>query len=344
MADALASGASTRKGVGVQVPSRAPNTSRARKCFLYPYAVTTYAYLGPRGTFTESALRTITNPDDQLIPYANVTAALDAVRKGDAQRALVPIENSVEGVVARTLDELAIGEPLVIYGEVTIPVLFAMMVLPGNEKKSIKRIATHPHAEAQCRLYIAANHPEAEMIVTASTAAAAQSLSSEEFDAAIAAPIAAELHNLTIIAENIGDNDGAVTRFVLVGKPGSVPVPTGHDRTSLAAFIGADHAGALLEVLTEFSVRGVNLTFIQSRPTGRELGHYHFIIDAEGHINEERVGDALTGLRRICEDVRYLGSYPRADKVAPTTSTATTDSSFVAADSWLKDVRAGKTI
>ena len=306
--------------------------------------MTTYAYLGPRGTFTESALLTIATSQDSLTPYANVTAALDAVREGKADQALVPIENSVEGVVARTLDELAIGKPLVIYGEVTLPVVFAMMMMQGKEKSVIKKIATHPHAEAQCRSYIAKYHPDAEIIVTSSTAAAAQSLANSEFDAAIAAPIAAELHNLSIVAENIGDNEGAVTRFVLVGKPGSVPSATGHDRTSLAAFIGADHAGALLEVLTEFSVRGVNLTFIQSRPTGRELGHYHFIIDAEGHINEERVGDALTGLRRICEDVRYLGSYPRADKVAPTTTSATADSSFVAADRWLADVRAGKTI
>ncbi|HRD10077.1 MAG TPA: prephenate dehydratase, partial [Candidatus Nanopelagicaceae bacterium] len=272
--------------------------------------MTRYAYLGPAGTFTEAALRTISQSGDELLPYSNVTAALDAVRHGKADRALVPIENSVEGVVARTLDELAIGEPLVIYGEVTLPVSFALLVSKGNEKNPIKKIATHPHAEAQCRTFIAKNYPDAEIIITSSTAAAAQSLTKNEFDAAIAAPIAAETYGLSTVATNIGDNDGAVTRFVLVGKPGTVPSPTGHDRTSLAAFIGADHAGALLEVLTEFSVRGVNLTFIQSRPTGRELGHYHFIIDAEGHINEERVGDALMGLRRICEDVRYLGSYP----------------------------------
>ena len=310
----------------------------------YPYAVTRYAYLGPAGTFTEAALQTIAQSSDQILPYSNVTAALDAVRSGSADRALVPIENSVEGVVARTLDELAIGEPLVIYGEVTLPVSFSLLVLKGNEKSPISTIATHPHAEAQCRSYIAKNYPDAEIIVTSSTAAAAQALTKNEFDAAIAAPIAADTYGLTTLATNIGDNDGAVTRFVLVGKPGSVPTPTGHDRTSLAAFIGADHAGALLEVLTEFSVRGVNLTFIQSRPTGRELGHYHFIIDAEGHINDERVGDALMGLRRICEDVRYLGSYPRADKVAPTTTPATADASFIEADSWLAAVRAGKKI
>ena len=271
-----------------------------------------------------------------------MTAALDAVRSGKADLALVPIENSIEGVVARTLDELAIGDPLVIYGETTLAVTFALLTRKGQIE--IKKIATHPHAEAQCRDYIAKHHPNAEIISTSSTAAAAEALSKGEFDGAIAAPNAAQTYDLTILANDIGDNSEAVTRFVLVGKPGSVPDPTGHDRTSLAAFIGADHAGALLEVLTEFAVRGVNLTFIQSRPTGRELGHYHFIIDAEGHINEERVGDALMGLRRICEDVRYLGSYPRADKIAPTTTKSATDSAFKAADNWLAEVRSGKKI
>ena len=305
--------------------------------------MTRYAYLGPAGTFTEAALKTIATDSDTLVPFANVTAALDAVRSGAADRALVPIENSVEGVVARTLDELAIGAPLVIYGEITLPVTFALMVANGKEKAPIKRIATHPHAEAQCRAFIAKHHPNVELITTPSTAAAAAALTSGEFDAAIAAPNSAALYGLSIIASDIGDNNGAVTRFVLVGTPGAVPASTGHDRTSLAAFIGVDHAGALLEVLTEFSVRGVNLTFIQSRPTGRELGHYHFIIDVEGHISEARVGSALTGLRRICEDVRYLGSYPRADKVAPSTTKATSNEAFQAADSWLAEVRAGKT-
>jgi prephenate dehydratase len=154
--------------------------------------------------------------------------------------------------------------------------------------------------------------------------------------------VAAETYGLKIIEKNIGDSDQAVTRFVLVSKPGAIPTPTGFDRTSLAAFIGIDHAGALLEVLTEFAVRGVNLTFIQSRPTGRELGHYHFIIDAEGHINDARVGDALTGLRRICEDIRFLGSYPRADKVAPTTTKSTSDEAFQNSNEWLSEVRKGR--
>ena len=301
-----------------------------------------YAYLGPVGTFTEAALRTITGGSDQLTPCSNVTAALDAVRNAQADFALVPIENSVEGVVARTLDELAIGEPLIIVGEVLLPVTFALMVRDANAE--VKKIATHPHAEAQCRKYIAEHYPNAEIITTNSTAAAAEALANGQFDAAVASEIAAKTYGLTVLNNNIGDADGAVTRFVLVSKPGAIPAPTGFDRTSLAAFIGIDHAGALLEVLTEFAVRGVNLTFIQSRPTGRELGHYHFIIDAEGHINDARVGDALTGLRRICEDIRFLGSYPRADKVAPTTTRSSSDDSFKNSNNWLEEVRKGRAI
>jgi prephenate dehydratase len=274
---------------------------------------TKYAYLGPAGTFTEAALLQITNQDDLLTPYANVTAALDAVRSGECAKALVPIENSVEGVVARTLDELAMGKPLVITAETTLPVSFAFMSLPTTEKANIKSIATHPHAESQCRTFIAKNFPQAEVIETASTAAAAQGLAAGKYDAAIASPVAAKNYGLKIIAEDIGDNENATTRFVLVEIPGKQPKATGTDRTSLAVFIAIDHAGALLEILTEFAKHDVNLSFIQSRPTGRELGHYHFIIDAQGHIDDPAVAAAVTGLRSICEDIRFLGSYPRAN-------------------------------
>jgi prephenate dehydratase len=271
-----------------------------------------YAYLGPAGTFTEAALLKIAASDDQLIAYANVTAALDAVRKGEAHKALVPIENSVEGVVARTLDELASGEPLVITAETTLPVTFSLMTLENKDPKDIKSIATHPHAESQCRSFIAKNYPNAQVIETASTAAAAKGLSKGDYDAAIGAAIAAKNYQLKIIAEDIGDNTNAVTRFVVVEKPGKSPAATGKDRTSLAVFIAIDHAGALLEILNEFAKHQVNLSFIQSRPTGSQLGHYHFIIDAEGHIEDKPVAAALAGLKEICEDIRFLGSYPQA--------------------------------
>ena len=269
----------------------------------------TFAYLGPVGTFTEAALQKITCDTDKKVPYANVTAALDAVRKGDADYALVPIENSVEGVVARTLDELASGDPLTIAGEVTLPVTFAFMTKVGAT--AIKRIGTHPHAESQCREYIAKNYPHSEVVPTASTSAAAEAVSKGELDAAIASSSAAAHFGLEIREENIGDNSGAVTRFICAQKPGWVPEPTGHDRTSMAVFIDIDHAGALLEILQVFAKYDVNLTFIQSRPTGRELGHYHFIIDVEGHINDLPVGKSVEELREICDDIRFLGSYPR---------------------------------
>jgi prephenate dehydratase len=269
----------------------------------------TFAYLGPVGTFTEAALKKITCDSDVKIPYANVTAALDAVRSGEAQFALVPIENSVEGVVARTLDELAIGDPLTIAGEVTLPVTFALMTRPGTT--AINRIGTHPHAESQCRSYIASKYPHAEVVPTASTSAAAEGVSKGDLDAAIASSAAAQHFGLEILEEDIGDNAGAVTRFICAQKPGWIPEATGHDRTSMAVFIDIDHAGALLEILQVFAKHDVNLTFIQSRPTGRELGHYHFIIDVEGHINDAPVGKSIEELRSICDDIRFLGSYPR---------------------------------
>ena len=226
----------------------------------------------------------------------------------------MPIENSVEGVVARTLDELAIGEPLVITGEITLPVSFALMVLPATERKDIKSIATHPHAESQCRSFIAKNYPTAQIIESSSTAAAAKGLIKGDYDAAIASEIAAKNYQLKVIASDISDNKSALTRFVMVEKPGKIPTATGKDRTSLAVFIAIDHAGALLEILNVFAKNQVNLTFIQSRPTGMELGHYHFIIDAEGHISDKQVADTIEGLNLICEDIRFLGSYPQASR------------------------------
>ena len=301
-----------------------------------------YSYLGPAGTFTEAALNPILKPGDKSVPAVNVTAALDAVRSGTADYAIVPIENSVEGVVARTLDELASGEPLLIIGESILSVSFALMVKPGVKISDIKRLATHPHAEAQCREYIAKNIPGAEVIMTASTAAGAEAVAKGEADGALAAAVAAKNFNLEVIAEDVGDKQAAVTRFVTVSRPGKIAAPTGSDRRSLVVFIAADHSGALLEILTEFAVRGVNLTFIQSRPNGVELGQYHFIIDVEGHIEDARVGDTLKALYRICADVRFLGSYARADKVLPTLNKATEDKAFDSAESWFKRIRSGE--
>ena len=307
---------------------------------------TRYAYLGPEGTFAEQALLTIpAAAHSDLQPHPTVTSALDAVRKGTADAALVPLENSVEGAVATTLDELAAGEPLIVVREVVLPVSLCLLARAGTELADVRRVATHPHAHAQCRRWLARMLPEALAVPALSTAAGAAALAEggASHDATISAPIAAERYHLEVLAADIGDNPQAQTRFVLVGPPASPPIPTGTDRSTLVAYLAEDHPGALLEILTEFAVRGVNLTRIESRPTGERLGRYSFSIDCEGHIDDARVGEALMGLRRVCADVRFLGSYPRADGQAPLVRRGTSDPEFRDASAWLARVRDGRT-
>lgn len=302
-----------------------------------------YAYLGPEGTFTEAALRTLPAAGRaDLQPYPTVGAALDAVRAGEADGALVPIENSVEGSVPVTLDELALGEPVLITREVLLPVQFALLAKVGTTLEQVKRVVTHPHAEAQCRGWLRRNLPDVIVSRAESTAAAAVLVSGGQYDAAIAAPIAAEHYRLTAIVNDLGDNPDAVTRFVLVARPAAPSLPTGRDKTSLVAFIRDDHPGALMEILDEFAVRGVNLTRLESRPTGQAMGRYCFSVDAEGHVSDARVGEALMGLRRVCADVRFLGSYPRADNTAATVRPGTADADFTDAQRWLERLREGR--
>jgi prephenate dehydratase len=303
-----------------------------------------YAYLGPEGTFTEQALRTLpAAAKADLIPCATVTVALDAVRGGEADGAVVPIENSVEGSVPVTLDELATGEPLMITREMTVPVAFSLLVRHGVSADDVRRVATHPHAAAQTRRWLALHLPQAEVVHTTSTAFAAFMLTRPEadWDAAVSAPVAAEHYRLATLATGIGDTPGALTRFVLVSRPGPPPPPTGRDKTSVVAFMREDHPGALMEILDQLAMRGVNLTRIESRPTGAALGNYCFSVDAEGHVADARVGEALMGLRRVCADVRFLGSYERHDGVAPEIRPGTTDAEFDDAAAWLARLRNG---
>ncbi len=303
-----------------------------------------YAYLGPEGTFTEQALRSLpAAARADLQPYSTVTLALDAVRGGEADGAVVPIENSVEGSVPVTLDELATGEPLMITREMTVPIAFSLLARQGTKPDDVRRVATHPHAAAQTRRWMALHLPDAEVVHTTSTAQAAFMLTRDDgdWDAAICAPVAAEHYRLATLAANIGDNPDALTRFVLVSRPGSPPPPTGRDKTSLVAFMRDDHPGALMEILDQLTMRGVNLTRIESRPTGAALGNYCFSIDCEGHVEDARVGEALMGLRRVCADVRFLGSYERHDGIAPTIRPGTSDREFLDATAWLARLRHG---
>ncbi|GAA4060630.1 prephenate dehydratase [Actinomadura miaoliensis] len=302
----------------------------------------TYAFLGPRGTFTEAALRQLPGADGaEQLPYETVPAALDALRRADADAAVVALENSVEGSVPTTLDELATGEPLQIVAEVHLPVSFALLVRPGTTFADIKTVASHPHAQPQCRRWLAEHIPDAEWRAATSNAEAAQRVADGHYDAALAGAFAAARYNLSVLAEDIHDVADAVTRFIELRRPCVPPPRTGMDRTTVVAFIGEDHPGALLEILNEFAMRGINLTLIQSRPTGAGLGSYLFWMDFEGHVEDARVGEALMGLRRICADVRFLGSYPRADQVRPEIRRGTHDADFTEAAAWLRSIRSG---
>lgn len=296
------------------------------------------AFLGPVGTFCEAALLTMPiAAGATCVPERSVQAAIDAVRAGDADAALIPIENSVEGSVSVTLDELANGTRLVIVDEVTLPVRFTLMARPGMGLDGIRSVASHPHALAQVRRWLDENLPDATAIPALSTAGAASSLTADPapFDAAVAPMLAAQRYGLQVLADGIGDTDEAQTRFVLVRLPGPVPLPTGADKTTLSLYMRQDEPGALMAILTEFAVRGVNLTRIESRPTKRALGDYFFSVDLEGHVADARVSEALMGLHRVCLDVRFLGSYPRHDGRAPVLRPGVTDADFARATQWL---------
>jgi prephenate dehydratase len=301
------------------------------------------AFLGPEGTFTEAALRTLPESvDAELLPQPSVPAAMAAVRSGAADGAVVAFENSVEGSVPSTLDELAYGDPLVVVREIVLPVNFSFVARDGLALDAVRTVAAHPHAEAQCRGWLRDTVPAAEISLVGSNAAAAVAVSEGAYDAAITSPIAAAHYRLHELATEVADTAGALTRFVLVARPDRLPDPTGSDKTSLVAFIRDNHTGALLEVLTEFATRGVNLTRIESRPTKDLLGKYCFSLDCEGHIADARVGDALAALHRICADVRFLGSYPRAEGDGKPLPPGRSDVDFADAADWLAAHRSGR--
>jgi prephenate dehydratase len=303
---------------------------------------TRFAYLGPEGTFAEAALSiAVASSGGARYPQPSVPAALAAVRSGEADAALVPMENSVEGSVPATMDGLADGDPLVITREVFLDVVFVLAARPGTDLSAVRSVASHPHGLAQTAGRLAELLPDVVPLPTSSTAGAAEAVAAGEYDAAVCAPIAAERYGLVSLVEDLADHPGAVTRFVLVEPAGALPARTGNDKTSLVAVVG-DRTGALLGLLSEFAVRGISLTRIESRPTRERLGVYSFSLDCEGHIADRRVGEALAALHRVSDDVRFLGSYPRADgrdnKPVPEVAG---DAAFAEAEDWLARIRSG---
>ncbi|WP_405585428.1 prephenate dehydratase [Streptomyces sp. NBC_01092] len=305
-----------------------------------------YAYLGPEGTFTEAALRRLPEAATrELIPYVSVQSALDAVRVGEAEAAFVPIENSVEGGITTTLDELVAGAPLMIYREVLLSITFALLVRPGTELSDIKTVSAHPAAQPQVRNWLRNNLPDAQWESAASNADAARLVQEGQYDAAFAGEFAAALYGLEALETGIHDAENAQTRFVLVGRPARPAAPSGADKTSVVLWQRDDHPGGLRDLLGEFATRGINLMLLQSRPTGAGIGNYCFCIDAEGHISDRRVAEALMGLKRICLEVRFLGSYPRADMKPADVDPprlGTSDEAFVSAADWVARCQDGR--
>lgn len=298
-----------------------------------------FSYLGPRGTFTQQALGQIATEDEAThIPAADAPRAMRMVIEGEADYAVVPIENSVEGGINATLDYLAATPHLSIMAEVLVPVTFTLAVREGTSLDDVTTISTHPAAWTQCHGWIMDNLPNAVFKPASSTAAGAEGLMGEapDYQATLVSPLAAQQYGLVSLAQGVADKPDAVTRFVMIGKAGVVPEQTGADKTTLMVQLATDESGALLGMLEQFSARGINLSRIESRPVGDSLGRYAFSIDAEGHLFDERMQDLLAGLYRVCPRVTFLGSYPAADGRRIKATAGTSNEDFRSARTWVQ--------
>jgi prephenate dehydratase len=276
------------------------------------------AYLGPAGTFTEDALGEAFDGELEPLRTATIRDAILAVERGEADRALVPFENSIEGSVRSTLDTLAFDAGAVtIVGEHDFAVHAHLIAETPIELSAIEAVLSHPQPLAQCARFLRERLPQVELVPASSTAEAVrlvcESPRSHRAYAAIGARSAADLYGGTILSEGIEDEANNVTRFVWIAPAGAEPGAGKRWKTSLVfSELGEDHPGALVSALQEFSSRGVNLSRIESRPLRQELGRYMFFCDLEGALGEAPVAEAVEALRAKAESVRILGSYPTA--------------------------------
>ena len=298
------------------------------------------AYLGPAGTYAEEALltqRDLANQD--LAPLRSVPDVLGAVEQGYADAGLVPIENSIEGSVAVTLDTLAFDTDLLVQREIDLPVSLHLCAKRETRVSDVTTVVSHPNPHGQCRNWLARKLPDAELVASNSTAEAARLVAeSERADmASIGTMRGAELYGLEVLASEIEDHPENQTRFVLVGH--GIPAPTGHDKTTIVCFQREDRPGSLLAILQEFAARALNLTKLESRPTKRSLGDYCFFIDFVGHIADELVADCLRNLRAKQADVKFLGSYPVAGEEEAHARRDAAARAWRDASDWVDDLR-----
>lgn len=303
-------------------------------------AVPRIAFLGPAGTFSEQAL--LSQKDlaaMELVDYSTITDVLAATQSGEVDLGFVPIENSIEGTVNAALDVLALESDLLIQREVVINVQLNLLALPGVALDEVTAVAGFPVAMAQVRTWLRHHLGEAEVVAANSNADAARlvQIRAERNLGAVSTALAAELYGLEVVASDIEDHPENQTRFVVVAREG-IPAPTGHDKSTIVCFQRADQPGSLLAILQEFAARAVNLTKLESRPTKKGLGHYCFIIDLDGHIDDELVADALRDLKSKLADVKFLGSYPAAGEKGQEVR-RDASASWQRADEWIARLR-----
>ena len=273
----------------------------------------TFGFLGPPGTFTQEALLQVVDPESvELIYYPSIEETILAVERGEVEQGMVPIENSIEGTVNATVDALGFEtDGIWIRREVIHPVRLHLLAREGTTLEQITEVYSMPHATAQCRRWLRTHIPNAKIIAANSTAEAAGRVAYEKGTAAAIGPnLAAQLFALEVIARDATDHPEAETRFIVIGREPAPP--SGRDKTSLVVFIAVDRPGALLEILTEFAERNINLTKLESRPTKRVLGEYCFFIDLEGHGDDAIVKEAIAALEPSVAKLKSMGSYPRA--------------------------------
>ncbi|MEK7426039.1 MAG: prephenate dehydratase [Actinomycetota bacterium] len=302
--------------------------------------MTRIGFLGPLGTFTEQALKSqVDLAAAEHALFRTMPDVLDAVEQGEVDLGFVAIENSIEGTVNLTQDELAFNHNLLIQREVVLDIEHCLMAKPGTTLDEVKVVLSIPVASAQCHAYLRQHVGLAELRATNSTAEGARMVTELGPGAAAVAPrIAADVYGLEVIAEDIADHPGNQTRFVLVAKAG-VPAATGHDRTALVIYQRADEPGSLISILQEFAARRINLSNLLSRPTkDGGLGDYCFIIYADGHIDDELLADAMRSLRSKQGRVKFLGSYPAAGEQAHS-AREHADARWREADDWIESLR-----
>jgi prephenate dehydratase len=272
------------------------------------------AYLGPEGTHSDEALRASAPPESEAIPYPTIYDAVMAVQEGGAERALVPIENALEGSVAVTLDTLTVEADRVrIQAEVVHPIHHCVVARDRVELSEVVRVVSHPQATAQCARFLRERLPNAEHVSAPSTADAVLTVCrADDGSVALGSGLAAELYGCQIVAANVEDHPDNVTRFVWLAPATEVGEAGEEPKTSIVFWGGSDQSpGWLVDVLSEFAGREVNLTRIESRPRRTGLGHYFFFVDIEGAEAEAPVAEALDGVRAHVGELRVLGSYGR---------------------------------